>query len=199
MPWQLRKTFTYRGQEQLLIQTLGGRAYWHIAVNDLHDPDVTYTGHQPAGWDQLRVFYLYATVVRVRVTWTIGDPKATAGGQDDPINAVTMFQPTAGAYANMPNMAEQDTAQVRMISSYPNKPTVIKRGWFRPSKGAGLNLFDATYRCGAQASASPTTRYYHTLMIVRADDTLSQTGEVAISVKIEYDTILYNRPAVAQS
>ncbi len=40
---------------------------WVFSANSLYDPDVTSTGHQPMGFDQIMLFYQYYTVIRSRI------------------------------------------------------------------------------------------------------------------------------------
>lgn len=47
-----------------------------FTANGLYDPDITGTGHQPMGFDQLMVFYEHYTVLRAKITvdylWNTG-------------------------------------------------------------------------------------------------------------------------------
>jgi hypothetical protein len=45
-------------------------ANYDFRANDLYDPDVTSTGHQPMGFDQLALFYGRFTVLRSKITVT---------------------------------------------------------------------------------------------------------------------------------
>jgi len=42
-------------------------AYYVFSANGLYDPDITSTGHQPLGFDQLMTFYNYYVVLRSRI------------------------------------------------------------------------------------------------------------------------------------
>jgi len=71
------------------------------ALNGLYDPDVTGTGHQPYGYDQLMTFYDIYTVKSVRIAFTIV-------GSEDPGNFL--------AYLIKPNFSGATVASTTLES-----------------------------------------------------------------------------------
>jgi len=53
-----------------LTSTSGAVSTWVIRANDLFDPDLTGTGHQPMGFDPMMLFYNHFCVVRAKLTCT---------------------------------------------------------------------------------------------------------------------------------
>jgi len=63
-----------------LTSTSGAVGSYVISCNGLYDPDVTGTGHQPAGFDQMMASYEHYTVLRSRITATFHNTSTTAAG-----------------------------------------------------------------------------------------------------------------------
>jgi len=53
-----------------LTSTSGAVATWVIRANDLFDPDLTGTGHQPMGFDPMMLFYNHFCVLKAKLTCT---------------------------------------------------------------------------------------------------------------------------------
>jgi hypothetical protein len=51
----------------LLVSTSGAVASYVFSCNGLYDPNITGTGHQPAGFDQMMLSYEHYTVTRARI------------------------------------------------------------------------------------------------------------------------------------
>lgn len=70
MKWRFQTRYM---ENNLIIDPTAGANKEHIMrLNSLYDPDYTYTGHQPLGYDQLSPLYTKYTVIgcRARVTLT---------------------------------------------------------------------------------------------------------------------------------
>ncbi len=55
-----------------------------FSLNNCHDPDFTFTGHQPRSWDQYKLFYLRYRVIGCK--WSIhwrNDASATGNANND--------------------------------------------------------------------------------------------------------------------
>ncbi len=60
-----------------LSSTSGAVASHVFSANGLYDPDITGTGHQPAGYDQVMLSYEHYTVLRSKITATFHNNTST--------------------------------------------------------------------------------------------------------------------------
>lgn len=67
-PVTKRVSLRYYEYRILLTQAVGSPAGYVFAANGLFDPDITGTGHQPMGFDQMMVFYEHYTVVHSKIS-----------------------------------------------------------------------------------------------------------------------------------
>lgn len=68
-----------RYQDQVsATTTTGAVGSWVFSANGLFDPNITGTGHQPAGFDQMMVSYEHYTVTRSRILVTFSNATAVA-------------------------------------------------------------------------------------------------------------------------
>jgi len=65
-PWRTRRTLTYYDSSSIITGTSTNNAYV-FAANGLYDPDITSTGHQPMGFDQMMAFYNHYTVLSTKI------------------------------------------------------------------------------------------------------------------------------------
>lgn len=65
----VRKRLTYYDSGSL-TSTAGVLTSYVFSVNGLYDPNITGTGHQPAGFDQMMVFFDHYVVMRSKITVT---------------------------------------------------------------------------------------------------------------------------------
>lgn len=63
----VRKRLTYFDTATLTV-TSGVMASYVFSVNGLYDPNITGTGHQPAGFDQMMVFFDHYVVTNAKAT-----------------------------------------------------------------------------------------------------------------------------------
>lgn len=68
-PLALRSWGTYRYFEQLAsTATSGAMSTYVFSANGMYDPDITSTGHQPRGFDQLMALYDHYIVTKARIS-----------------------------------------------------------------------------------------------------------------------------------
>ncbi len=78
-PPSYRATLRY-SDALTLTSTSGVVASYVFSTNGLFDPDVTGTGHQPAGFDQMMLSYEHYTVLNARITATFHNTSTTTAG-----------------------------------------------------------------------------------------------------------------------
>jgi hypothetical protein len=129
-------------------------------LNSLYDPDVTYTGHQPLGYDQLSPLYTEYTVIgcRARVTLNNTDPH-------HPMNFYLFPSSTGQALvsdAQLTTMIERGKGrwcQVAPAGSGGNTKTLTlnwsAKEWF------GKSPFDDDNCSAAMNSNPPNSAYLH--------------------------------------
>jgi len=76
-PAKVRKTLRY-STNVTLASTAGAVTTWVFAANGLFDPDVTGTGHQPMGFDQMMVQYNHFCVAAAKIKVVFKSVAATA-------------------------------------------------------------------------------------------------------------------------
>lgn len=70
MPQNLITTLRYTDVFSI-NPTVGSAGIWTFAANGLFDPNVTGTGHQPMGFDQLMTFYNHYEVIGAKIKFTV--------------------------------------------------------------------------------------------------------------------------------
>jgi hypothetical protein len=82
MPSKMRRILRYNTQLTLTAPSTATITNYQFRLNSLYDPDLTSTGHQPMGYDQLTALYNQWVVTRCRVMVNgimLSDPAYTAG------------------------------------------------------------------------------------------------------------------------
>lgn len=75
-PYRTRRNLQYYASGSIITGTATANAYV-FSVNGIFDPDITGTGGQPMGFDQMMTFYNHYTVLRARIKLLINNTSAT--------------------------------------------------------------------------------------------------------------------------
>lgn len=67
-PARYRCTLRYHEEELSTTSTTGVPNQYFFSANGVYDPNVTGTGHQPIGFDQMMLFFEQCTVVRSKIS-----------------------------------------------------------------------------------------------------------------------------------
>jgi hypothetical protein len=129
-----------------------------FALNDLYDPNVTGTGHQPKGFDELSALYFRYKVISVHVKVTITNTLATTAVDWVmlPAQVSTSFSTIEGAY-------EEPGAEFRTVGRADSGQSslVLEKDYYLPTiVGRTPRAYMADDLFGAFVSASPTNIVY---------------------------------------
>jgi hypothetical protein len=80
-PNSTRRQLVYHEEELLVTSTSGIPNQYFFTANGLFDPNVTGTGHQPIGFDQMMLMYEQYTVLKSKITLHVICSNATAFGR----------------------------------------------------------------------------------------------------------------------
>lgn len=173
---------------------LGSVGGYIFSANDLYDPDVTSTGHQPYGFDQLMQFFNHFTVLGSKCTASLVNGSSTPC-----ILGIQLRDSSTSISGTSPEtVLERPDVTYRMSMASGNGAVSVTKN-FSASKYFGMKksaiINDSEYR--GNASASPTEQaYYHVFVspTVSTDDVPATN----ITVRLEYFAVL-NEPKVLTS
>lgn len=77
MPNKFSHTLTYYDNALTINPSVGTVAQYVFCLNGLYDPNVTGTGHQPNGFDQMMSLYHYYNVIGAKCTFTVRNKDTT--------------------------------------------------------------------------------------------------------------------------
>jgi hypothetical protein len=170
-----------------------------MRLNDLYDPNITGTGHQPYGYDQVVGLYNRWRVDRVRVTflWT------TIGGSAE-LACLHLLRPATGgltmAGQTVDRITELPMVKSAVLSASGNTRTV--KVVLEANIWDILGISRATYqadidRYAGSTSASPTIQAFsaHTV----GSYSLVAGEQANCQVIIDYDCEFWDRQVQAQS
>lgn len=151
-----------------------------LAANGMFDPDVTGTGHQPMGFDQMMLSYEHYTVISARLTCTFRNTAAT-----NPTVSITVA-PSPTPITVIDQILEfgllaADTLQYKGVDGSCLKlvmPVSIKK-----LNGAG-NILDFNVLRGDVANNPAEITYF----IVQMWDTSAATAGCIVDYTIEFDS-----------
>lgn len=193
---------SYRQQRQLVkmkycdtisinVSSASGLLYHTFAVNDVNDPDVTSTGHQPLGYDIMAEKYSFYKVLgsRIRVTHVT----TAADGGVPGIFGVTVADMVGSNYQDYKNAIEQsrnNTWRVAGDLGYTRNQYIVRKWSLKKATGYHLaGKQDDSW--GAYTTTGPTEKqYYH----IWASPILSNDPNTMVFlVEIEY-IVLFGSP-----
>jgi len=162
-----------------LSSTTGAVASYVYSANGLYDPDITGTGHQPAGFDSMMLSFEHYTVVSARMTATFHNNTASV-------------QPTAALGLNASSTPTTTVTQliedglittVRMNGNgvYGCVQTLQRTINIGKFGGVPSLLSDSNYR-GSVAGNPAEQSYFH----LQLWNTELSTSSSAVDVQIEY-------------
>lgn len=183
----------YESALGLTAPTSGNVVTYFFSANGIFDPNITGTGHQPIGFDQMMLFFEQATVLRsmIEVTFNIGPGLTVQCG-------VALF-PDASALTNPQQLVENGLLRFKPITSgsstFQNQlaRTKVRLGcdvmkyFSRPTYQSMLN--DDNLYC--TAAANPVEQVYFGIVVWQISPDGSTTTTVGFDVTLSYDVIYW--------
>jgi len=149
-------------------------------ANDLFDPNLTGTGHQPMGFDQLMLWYNHAFVVWSKITCVFKNTAATI-----PTVCIRM-DADSGALTDYDRIKEFGgcvTETLEVKGSYGANKSLSLTADICKLQGVKRSNITSCTALSCTAAASPAeVSYYHVTMW----DTTAASGSMQVDVVIEY-------------
>jgi hypothetical protein len=160
---------------------------YFFTANGLFDPDITGTGHQPMGFDQLMLMYNQYTVIKSKISVT------TYSGTSSAVRAGVYLSPDTTSITDPLRLMENGLIQPKIISG------LLAPGYI---KQIDLNCDVALYfgrqsqddvvddkTLGGSAAANPTEQVY--FAITHWNPFAASTYTNYLDVVIEYDAVFW--------
>lgn len=189
LPNTFKTTLRYQENGLTLNPGIAGIVDSHvISCNGLFDPDISGTGHQPLGFDQLMVMYSHYTVIgaKIRITFANGDSSnfQTVGSY---ISAVTTEQ------SDLRILVENGGCQYKTLSPKGGSRdmcTIVQS--INPPKWLGRSKPLAVDELRGSASANPTEQcYFHVFAGEYAQGT--DSSAVVANIQVDY-VVVFTEP-----
>lgn len=165
-----------------------------FSLTSLYDPDVTGTGHQPIGFDQLMPLYSRYTVVGAKATVTWNNSSGTQS-----MCCVAKIQGSTAASGSASQLIENGGCDYVTCSTSDSgrssRTTVTK---FSSNQFFGRDVRDDRDFQGTETT-SPVDNAYLVLMVQPQDFAVANPDPVDCTVLIEYTAILTEPKLLARS
>ncbi len=192
-PMVKRARLNYHTYADLFTGSSGLCGTYVFAANGLYDPDITGTGHQPIGFDQMMFFYYHYTVVRAKITVifrnnSVSIPAWCAVSRNGSSTAVTVPD----------ELIESGNIEYRRLNRSPDWDCIQKIVFdMDVSQFAGVPhlLDDSDYR--GTSSANPADIEYFHISVWNTADATSFT--INCDVLIEFEALFTEPRKLASS
>jgi hypothetical protein len=162
-----------------------------FSANGIYDPDITGTGHQPMGFDQMMLFYEQACVMRSRIRASFVAENSTVGA----LRCCIMVSPDTTTLANPQTIIENGQVVTELLAAnYSGGRSNVNLAleldiakYFGRSGGDIVNDSDLQ----TNAAANPVEQVYFFVLCWNATNSSSLTA--GVDVMLEYD-VVYNEP-----
>jgi hypothetical protein len=186
-----RHKFRYADYLALSTGAAGTTGVHSWSCNSLYDPDQTGTGHQPLGFDELKVFFDHYIVLAATMRLRISADGASAGYGSNVLVGIMLTDDLTTA-TDPTVMLEQPFGVSTELSLTLTKGESFKQISHHWTAKEWYNLadpMDAFSNIGALYSANPTEQAYFTVWA--ADSNAGDSSRsLRISVEIDYDAVL---------
>lgn len=191
----------YESALGLTAPTSGNAVTYFYSANGMFDPNITGTGHQPIGFDQMMLMYEQCTVIKssVQVTFNIGAGLTVNVG-------VALF-PDASALTNPSQLVENGLLRYITCTSGSNtfqnqhmRTTVrldcdIARYFGR----RGVRVLLADDNLYTTAAANPVEQVYYGIVAWQLSPDGSTTTTIGFDVLISYDVVYWEPRKLTES
>ncbi len=170
---------------------------WAFRLNSCYDPDYTYAGHQPYGYDQLAAVYGFYIVNAVDVEVIFHDPTV------DGLAVCALAQPSS-ASMTLPGktndiVAEMEFGAVGFLSNTGGQKLRMAKT-FDLARVEGITKSQYDAQVGVYGAAVTTNPSLSPWLRIAASDTNGNSGSVVrVTVNLIYHTRFFRRNALAQS
>lgn len=176
-----------------LASTAGAVTTWVFAANGLFDPDVTGTGHQPMGFDEMMLYYNHYCVLTCGIQAIFKAASASKmtvcvrqDGSPTPITTIDRIVEVGGAVIEYLEVAATSNSTKRLQASMD-----IARLQGIPRSAL---VADSTLR--GNVAANPTElSYFH----VAVWDAAAQTGTVNVDVVLDFQAVFLEPRDITES
>jgi hypothetical protein len=182
------KLFYYEQGLSFSTATPGATSSYFFSANGMFDPNITGTGHQPMGFDQLMLFYEQYTVVTSKITVTTYQSSAA------PLRAAVALTPDTTAITDPIRIMENGLIKSTVIGR-ADVNTVVKSMNLSCNvakyMGRTMNLRELVndVTLSGTAAANPTEQVYFTLYAW--DPFLGAVAGMYFDAVLEYDAIFW--------
>lgn len=193
-----RMNVTIKYCERIVLNpTVGTADNYVFAMNNAYDPNVTGTGHQPAGYDTWTTLYNRYVVTRSSIKITVFPAGVVALPTQNQFLVAIVPSRTASTFSDIQLALEQDYVRTGHVALYSDPVTVshsMDVASFVGLPGGDDFLTNDYY--GGNTGGGPT--YQPTWTIVcQCGDTTSNGEPIPIVVNLQYQvTFLNPNPAV---
>lgn len=189
VPDSMRRTIRY-SDYSALAGTSGALASWVFNAAGLYDPDTSFGGHQPFGFDQIMAFYSRYTVLSARIT-------VDAIAVSVPIFMGIAVNPNAAAvYSNYGTYIESGSTSYRLIDDpTPGNNRITTAVEIAKFVGA-VDVVDDPDRSGTTAANPVSGLYFHVLV---QDVNKTSTCNAEVNVVIDFDVVFTLPRSLTQS
>jgi hypothetical protein len=198
-PVQTRKRLVYYEPSLALTGSAGVYTYYVFSANGLYDVDITSTGHQPIGWDQLMLYYEQATCLRSKITLRAANNGAQVSVVGISLAPDTTSLGSAGVFIenglNTSVLSDsRGTNGTGQRVHELNLSCEVAKYFGRPSPREIVN----DVQLCTTAAANPTEQAYYHIATWGAGGAVDNTAYLC-DVLIEYDVIFWEPRKVALS
>jgi len=171
----------------------GNAVTYFFSANGIFDPNITGTGHQPIGFDQMMLLYEQATVVRsnIDVTFNVGPGLTVRAGVALFPDASALTDPKQlvenGLIKMIPITSGSSTFQNQLMHTTVRLDCDVAKYFGRPSYQSLMNddnLFTT-------AAANPVEQVYYGIVAWQISPDGATTTSLGFDVLISYDVIYW--------
>jgi len=192
-PLPMRNTIKFHYSTQILQDPGSGSVTdYMFSANGLYDPDISGTGHQPYGFDQLMEMYAHYTVIGSKIKVRL------VNNGNDPIWTGVLLRNsnTTLSGTNISQLMEQPGSNFRLIGTVMPTPAIYTKG-FSAKKFFGQKAIVGQSLYRGDVSANPTEQaYFH---IVQGGQGGNDPPATTVWVDIEYTAVLTEPSLLSQS
>jgi hypothetical protein len=197
----MRVRLKYR--DELFPTTTSGSVYHYVyRGNNIYDPDLTGTGHQPMGFDQWAALYSQFQVISSSCKLQGTDTSSTSAPSTLVVSLCPTISSTDIASYQPTTVGELPYAKQKIFFNHQsNQADNVLYQTIRTAKclgSPGANIIGAVDYSGLSSGTAPTRGYYWHINLQDVGENASVV-DVQLYVEIEYEVVWWARLSPPES